>query len=153
MKPQVKRSGLSMAMAAAALVAGCSTGADTPASNAQASATTDLVHCYDVNVCKGHNDCKTADNACAAQASCKGTGFVAMPSKSCKDVGGSIKDEWRGAVNVADLTHCYGVNVCKGHNDCKTADNACAGHASCKGSGFVAAPAKSCADIGGKQGS
>lgn len=51
-----------------------------------------------------------------------------------------------------DLVHCYGVNTCKGHNDCKTADNACAGHASCKGSGFVATPAKSCGDIGGKAG-
>ena len=24
----------------------------------------------------------------------------------------------------ADLVHCYGVNKCKGLNDCKTADNA-----------------------------
>ena len=51
-----------------------------------------------------------------------------------------------------DLVHCYGVNACKGHNDCKTASNACAGHASCKGHGFVAMPAKACSDIGGKQG-
>ena len=51
-----------------------------------------------------------------------------------------------------DLVHCYGVNACKGHNDCKTASNACAGHASCKGHGFVAMPAKACGDIGGKEG-
>ena len=142
-------SGAAMAVAVAGLATYASTGA-APASAAAGSS--DLVHCYGVNVCKGHNDCKTADNACGGHASCKGTGFVAMPSKSCADVGGTTKDEWKGSVASADLVHCYGVNVCKGHNDCKTADNACAGHASCKGTGFVAAPAKSCTDIGGKAG-
>jgi hypothetical protein len=63
-------------------------------------------------VCKGHNDCKTADNACAGHASCKGTGFVAMPSKACADVGGTVKDVWRGTVKTVDLAHCYDVNVC-----------------------------------------
>jgi hypothetical protein len=148
MKPQLKHSGISMAVAAAALLSGC---AMNNGPDQTAGATTDLVHCYDVNVCKGHNDCKTADNACAGFASCKGTGFVAMPSKSCKDVGGSIKDKWVGQANVADLVHCHGVNICKGHNDCKTAENACAGQASCKGTGFVMSPAKSCADIGGTE--
>lgn len=51
--------------------------------------TADLVHCTDVNVCKGHNDCKTAQNSCAGQSSCKGTGFVSMPAKACGDIGGS----------------------------------------------------------------
>ena len=149
MKPQLKHTGMSMAVAAAALLSGCALNSGQPAQTA--GATTDLVHCYDVNVCKGHNDCKTADNACAGLAKCKGTGFVAMPSKSCDDVGGSVKDKWVGQANVADLVHCSGVNICKGHNDCKTADNACAGQASCKGTGFVMSPAKSCADIGGQE--
>jgi hypothetical protein len=48
--------------------------------------------------------------------------------------------------------HCYGVNKCKGHNDCKTADNACKGHASCKGKGFVAVSDKACDHLGGKVG-
>lgn len=48
--------------------------------------------------------------------------------------------------------HCYGVNKCKGHNDCKTADNACKGHASCKGMGFVSMSTKACDDVGGKVG-
>lgn len=148
MKPQSKRTGISMAVAAAALVAGCSINDEQP--ETAALTTTDLVHCYDINICKGHNDCKTADNACAGTASCQGTGFVAMPSKSCKDVGGAIKDKWVGEVNTADLVHCSGVNVCKGHNDCKTAENACAGQASCKGTGFVMSSAKVCGDIGGK---
>jgi hypothetical protein len=75
-----------------------------------------------------------------------------MPSKACADVGGTTKDDWVGQVSKSDLIHCYGVNVCGGHNDCKTADNSCAGQASCKGTGFVGTTAKSCTDIGGKAG-
>jgi len=48
--------------------------------------------------------------------------------------------------------HCYGVNKCKGHNDCKTASNACKGHASCKGHGFVSMTTKACDHVGGKVG-
>ena len=48
--------------------------------------------------------------------------------------------------------HCYGVNKCKGHNDCKSASNACKGMASCKGKGFVAMSPKACDDIGGTVG-
>lgn len=48
--------------------------------------------------------------------------------------------------------HCYGVNKCKGHNDCKSAENACKGQASCKGHGFVSMSASSCDHIGGKVG-
>ncbi len=149
-----KLTGVAVAMAAAGLF-GCATESNTTSSASAAAAaagTTDLVHCYGVNQCKGHNDCKTAGNACAGHASCQGTGFVGMPSKACGDVGGKVKDSWRGTIATADLVHCYGVNQCKGHNDCKTAENACAGHAACKGHGFVAIPAKACGDIGGKKG-
>ena len=52
------------------------------------------------------------------------------------------------AGSSADV-HCFGVNKCKGHNDCKTASNACKGMASCKGQGFVAMSEKACDDIGG----
>jgi uncharacterized membrane protein len=45
--------------------------------------------------------------------------------------------------------HCYGVNVCKGHNDCKTASNACKGQASCKGQGFVSVSEQECEERGG----
>ena len=48
--------------------------------------------------------------------------------------------------------HCYGVNKCKGHNDCKTAKNACKGHGSCKGQGFVLVSEKACDHLGGKVG-
>jgi hypothetical protein len=148
-KAQTTLSGAALAMAMASM-SGYATAGET--SSAPAAGSADLVHCYGVNACKGHNDCKTADNACGGQASCKGTGFVALPSKACGDVGGTKKDDWLGSITQADLVHCYGVNVCKGHNDCKGADNACAGQASCKGTGFVAAPVKACGDIGGTEG-
>lgn len=145
-----KMSGIALAVAAAGF-AGCASTSSNPPTVSTAS--TDLVHCYGVNKCGGHNDCKTASNACAGHASCKGTGFVAVPAKACGDLGGTQKDGWQGSVAKVDLEHCYGVNKCAGHNDCKTADNACAGHASCKGHGFVAMPAKACDDVGGKTGS
>lgn len=147
LKPALK--GAAIVLAAAGLAACNSPNTNTTASAAQ-SGTVELAHCYGVNVCKGHNDCGTATNSCSGQASCKGTGFVGMPTKACADVGGKVKDDWRGQITKAELTQCYEVNVCKGHNDCKTADNSCAGHASCKGTGFVLTTEKSCADIGGK---
>jgi len=52
------------------------------------------------------------------------------------------------AASDADV-HCFGVNKCKGHNDCKTASNACKGHASCKGTGFVTMSKHACEEIGG----
>ncbi|RMG32303.1 MAG: hypothetical protein D6720_13715 [Gammaproteobacteria bacterium] len=49
--------------------------------------------------------------------------------------------------------HCYGVNKCKGYNDCKTASNACKGMASCKGQGFVKMSEHACNEVGGTIGS
>ncbi len=151
-----KIGGASLAMAAAGLM-GCVATAETDSTSSAASAevstnTVELVHCYGVNVCKGHNDCKTAENVCKGQSVCKGHGFVAMPTSACEDVGGETKDDWVGQIATADLVHCYGVNICKGHNDCKTAENVCKGQASCQGLGFVGTTAQSCEDIGGKVG-
>jgi len=147
--------GSAIALAVAGMM-GCSANATTETSSSNTSASlansTDLAHCYNVNKCKGHNDCKTAENACAGHAVCKGHGFVAMSTKACDDIGGDLQDDWRGEVNTAELSHCYNVNVCKGHNDCKTAENACAGHAVCKGHGFVAISSKACDDVGGEVG-
>ncbi|MEA3410556.1 MAG: hypothetical protein U9R74_03340 [Pseudomonadota bacterium] len=152
LKKLQKFNSVAMAMAAATLLGGCQGYGESKSDSSAASAKTDLSHCYGVNKCGGHNDCKGAGNACAGKASCKGQGFVAMPAKACGDIGGTVKDDWRGSVAKADLTHCYGVNKCGGHNDCKGAGNACAGKASCKGQGFVAMPAKACGDVGGKNG-
>lgn len=80
-----KTVGTSLAIAAASLF---SMGAATTAVAADSSAT-EMVHCYGVNTCKGHNDCKTAENACAGQGSCKGLGFVTVSKKACADIGGT----------------------------------------------------------------
>ena len=48
--------------------------------------------------------------------------------------------------------HCYGINGCKGQNDCKTAKNACKGHGECKGQGFKAMTLEACTKAGGKAG-
>ncbi len=141
-----KLSGVAMALAAASLLPGC---ASNGSNSGAAVETVNLVQCSGVNKCNGHNDCKTAKNSCAGHAACKGQGFVMMPAKACTDVGGKITSPSGKNVATADLIHCSGVNVCKGHNDCKTANNSCAGHASCKGQGFVATTKKSCDDIGG----
>jgi len=54
------------------------------------------------------------------------------------------------AAAKAEVGHCMGVNACKGHNGCKTAENACKGKAGCKGTGFVAMTEAACSDLGGK---
>ncbi len=141
-----KLSGIAIAIAAAGLAGCASNGGANPSSTV---ASTDLVQCHGVNKCKGHNDCKTADNACAGQSKCKGHGFVKTSAKACGDIGGKV-GPIAGAIASADLIQCFGKNKCKGHNDCKTASNACAGRAKCKGHGFVKMPAKACGDVGGK---
>tara|TARA_R110000737_G_scaffold233718_1_gene246837 strand:- start:22 stop:492 length:471 start_codon:yes stop_codon:yes gene_type:complete len=150
---KTKFQGAAVALAVAGLMGCAAVSAEPTSKTAKTSGNTaEMAHCYGVNKCNGHNDCKTAENACKGQASCKGHGFVAMSEKTCGDIGGTVKDNWRGEVNTAELTHCYDVNVCKGHNDCKTAENACKGQASCKGHGFVALAAQTCDDVGGTVG-
>lgn len=107
-----KPTGITLAIAAAGLITGLTS--SLPAMTVIPEGTRDLIHCYGVNTCAGHNDCKAANNTCAGKASCKGTGFVALPAKVCRDVGGKKKDEWVGHVDSADFIHCYGVNVCGG---------------------------------------
>ncbi len=51
-----------------------------------------------------------------------------------------------------DDIHCYGINKCKGNNDCKSASNACKGKSSCKGKGFVSMSKAACEKVGGKVG-
>jgi uncharacterized membrane protein len=77
-----KAMGVAMAVAAAGMLS-----AAAPVFAASGDAT---VHCYGVNKCKGHNDCKTAENACKGHGSCKGKGFVAMSEKACDHIGGKV---------------------------------------------------------------
>ena len=58
--------GAALAIAAAGMLSGCASSSDTKTASASSSQT-DLVHCYGVNTCGGHNDCKTAENACATR--------------------------------------------------------------------------------------
>lgn len=46
--------------------------------------------------------------------------------------------------------HCYGINNCKGQNDCKSLFSSCKGQSECKGKGFKDVTLKECRDMGGK---
>lgn len=84
MKAQ-KTTNVAMAVAAASLFAFA------PMATVQAGSDAN-VHCYGVNKCKGHNDCKTANNACKGHSSCKGQGFVSMSKSACDKIGGKVGD-------------------------------------------------------------
>lgn len=143
-------SGMALAMMAASMAMSSPASAG---SKSKPAASVDLVHCSGVNQCKGHNDCKTADNACKGLGSCKGKGFVVASAAACGNIGGTAIDPGQGvSVAAKSQVQCFGINACKGHNDCKTADNACKGQGSCKGKGFVTLPAATCGNVGGSTG-
>jgi len=77
---------------------------------------------------------------------------AALAIAAASIVGCANYDTTTSASAKSDV-HCYGVNKCKGHNDCKTASNACKAHASCKGKGFISMPKSACDHVGGKVGS
>ena len=89
---KTKLTGMALAVAAAGLMGCESSGSSSAAATATATASNSsgLVHCYGVNICGGHNDCKTAGNACNGQAGCKGQGFVTAPAKACADIGDMV---------------------------------------------------------------
>ena len=62
--------GMALAVAAAGLMGCESSGSSSAAATATATASNSsgLVHCYGVNACNGHNDCKTASNAFRVKA-------------------------------------------------------------------------------------
>lgn len=80
-----KTTGAALAIAAAAMFAAApmSVMADNDKGSSEAK-----VHCFGVNKCKGHNDCKTDKNACKGHSSCKGHGFIAMSKHACEEIGG-----------------------------------------------------------------
>jgi uncharacterized membrane protein len=52
---------------------------------------TALVPCYGINSCKSNGGCAQTGHECAAQNSCKGQGWVAVPKDACtKIAGGSL---------------------------------------------------------------
>jgi len=85
----------SFAMAAAVLALSAASvfAADAPkGSSGKAVAANDTVHCYNVHVCKGNSDCKTAEHSCKGQNECKGHGFKAMSAAKCFSAKGTIGD-------------------------------------------------------------
>ena len=78
-------SGLSLAVAAAALFLGA------PVANAGQTATAKTGHCMGANACKGHGACKSAANACKSQNACKGQGFTETSAKDCQVAGGKFE--------------------------------------------------------------
>lgn len=57
-----------------------------------ADAKAELVHCYDVNTCKGTSDCKSYGHECKGQNECKGQGFKAITEAACTEAGGSLTE-------------------------------------------------------------
>lgn len=49
------------------------------------------VHCTGANACKGHSDCKSANNECKGQNACKGKGFVKLSEQECIKKGGTVE--------------------------------------------------------------
>lgn len=76
--------------ATAALIAISGMGAAAQAKPAKASS--EVVHCYGVNTCKGTSDCATAKTSCKGQNECKGQGFIATTAKKCGEMGGSLTE-------------------------------------------------------------
>lgn len=81
----VKKSGLAIATAAAALFA---TGAVVvPAQAADAG----FVKCSGINGCKGTSECKTATSGCKGHNACKGQGWVKKDTaEACTGAGGKV---------------------------------------------------------------
>lgn len=80
-----KKSGMTIAAAAAAMLVG---GAVLAPATAIAA---DKGKCYGVNACKGQSACKTANSACKGQNACKGQGFLTMTKAECAKKGGKFE--------------------------------------------------------------
>lgn len=87
----MKTSNKSLALGATLALAAASMTMAPTIAGAAAHAEKANVHCFGVNKCKGHNDCKTASNSCKGMASCKGQGFVAVSASACGHMGGKVK--------------------------------------------------------------
>jgi hypothetical protein len=88
------KSGASFALTAALLALSASAMAAPAPKGAtgHALSATDMVHCYNVNECKGQSDCKSSAHACKGQNECKGQGFKAQPAGACLKSNGVIGD-------------------------------------------------------------
>lgn len=49
-----------------------------------------------------------------------------------------------------NMVKCMGVNACKGHSSCQTANSSCKGLNDCKGQGWVKVSKQACEQLGGE---
>lgn len=82
---------------------------------------------------------KTTASTGAALALVAASLFATLPAQAAQDA------------QTAEVK-CFGVNACKGQNDCMTAKNACKGQGECKGQGFKLMTQAKCDEAGGKTG-
>lgn len=77
--------------------------------------------------------------------------LIALAAGSLFAAACNKKDEPKAAAGgeKTDTVKCLGINECKGHGSCKTANNACAGQNGCKGQGSVNVPKAECESKGG----
>jgi len=80
MKP-VNRSGVSIAIAVAALIAAI------PAQSGPAQADEAKGRCMGANACKGQSACSS--NGCSGNNACKGKGFLEMTKAECDKIPGT----------------------------------------------------------------
>lgn len=85
MTTNTRLSGLSVAVAAAALFLGA------PMAQAAETGSAKTGHCVGANACKGQGACKSASNACKGQNACKGHGFTESTATACKTSGGKFE--------------------------------------------------------------
>jgi hypothetical protein len=87
-----RTTGVSLAVAAAALLAGCSS--MTPSADKEAMAadagSADMGKCSGVNSCKGQSECATANSSCKGQNECSGKGWISLSQKDCEAKGGTF---------------------------------------------------------------
>ncbi|MDM4768174.1 hypothetical protein [Pelomonas sp. SE-A7] len=85
MQAKTLKTGLGLAVAAAALFAAGTT-------PTLAQGTDAKVKCSGVNACKGTSECKTAKSDCKGHNACKGQGWVSKKSaEECTKAGGKVE--------------------------------------------------------------
>jgi hypothetical protein len=71
-----------------------------------AQAYSDKGQCKGANHCKGQSSGKTATSSCKGLNSCQGQGFLEMTKAECDNVGGILKSELIGVVDVFETGIC-----------------------------------------------
>jgi hypothetical protein len=65
-------------------------------------------------------------------------------------ISGAVTARADDMANGGKQVSCFGINSCKGHGSCKTAQNDCKGKNACKGQGNTMTSSEDCSAKGGK---